>query len=94
MMMAIQEAQTQWEKEIEKRLKDLEKKIKPEEWRSLELTQKNWVTYRDSEIGSINLIFSKSGGSSESKLESSLQIMKLFKARALVLESYGAVVAE
>jgi len=94
MMAAIREAQTQWEKEIEKNLKDLEKKLKPEEWRSLERTQKNWLTYRDSEIEAINLIFGNSGGSSESKLESSMQIMKLFKARTLVLEGYKTVVSD
>src|SRR5688500_2365821 len=34
MMAAIHEAQTQWEKEIEKNLKDLEKKLKQEKWKS------------------------------------------------------------
>jgi uncharacterized protein YecT (DUF1311 family) len=94
MMAAIHEAQTQWEREIEKKLKDFEKRLKPEEWKLIELTQKKWIAYRDSEVDAINKIFGNSGESAESKLESSMQIMKLFKARAQVLEGYSSVVSD
>ena len=63
MVRAYSDASVQWDKRMNSAYRSLKKQMSPDEWQSLAAAQKAWVAYRDAQVKSLELTYSRMNGS-------------------------------
>ncbi|HEY8904184.1 MAG TPA: lysozyme inhibitor LprI family protein [Chthoniobacterales bacterium] len=93
MVKAISDANTKWDKRMNDAFQNLKKTMQPDEWHYLVLAQKDWLVYREAQLKSINVTFSKMDGTMWIPVSAS-KAMEITKERALFLESLVDTIGE
>ena len=93
MTTAIGEALAKWESNMAASLVKLKTIMTPEEWKSLELSQKTWEKYREAELKTQAEIYSRMEGTMWRPV-SSTAAMDLTRKRALLLTDYATTISE
>ena len=93
MIHATVDATAKWDKRMNSAYQSLKKKMASDEWGALLGAQKAWVNYRDLQIQSIQVTFSKMDGTMWRPVCAS-EIMDITKQRALFLESLLGTISE
>ncbi len=99
LVLAHNEAEEKWKKEIDRALTELKKVMTPEQWKALQASQKAWGAYRDKEFDNLMEIYRAMPGTGSGPRHSEKE-MELTKERALLLRdhvedvSHGKVLRE
>ena len=93
MVRAYSDASVQWDKRMNSAYRSLKKQMNSDEWQSLVAAQKAWVAYRDAQIKSLELTYSRMDGSMWVPV-SAASVLTITRDRALFLESLVETLSE
>jgi uncharacterized protein YecT (DUF1311 family) len=93
MVRAYSDANVQWDKRMNSAYRSLKKQMNPDEWQSLVAAQKAWVAYRDAQVKSLELTYSRMDGSMWVPV-SAASVLTITRDRALFLESLVETLSE
>ena len=93
MVQAAADADTKWQKEIDRALSRLKEAMSAKQWKALQRSQAAWKSYRDKEVATQDTIYESMQGSMWVPVAAT-SITKLDKARALLLRDYIEKLAE
>jgi uncharacterized protein YecT (DUF1311 family) len=93
MARAYSEANVQWDQRMNSAYRSLKKKMSPDEWQSLVAAQKAWVAYRDAQVKSLDLTYSRMEGTLWVPV-SAASVLTITRDRALFLESLVETLSE
>jgi uncharacterized protein YecT (DUF1311 family) len=93
MVRAYSDASVQWDKRMNSAYRSLKKQMSPDEWQSLVAAQKAWVAYRDAQVKSLELTYSRMDGSMWVPV-SAASVLTITRDRALFLESLVETLSE
>jgi len=93
MVKAISDANAKWDKRLNDAFQKLKKTMQPDEWHYFVLAQKDWLVFREAQLKSINVTFSKMDGTMWIPVSAS-KAMEITKDRALFLESLVDTIGE
>ena len=87
MIECAREAETAWDKELNKQYRELMKRLSADEKAKLKKTQKAWLAYRDAEKDFSAMYYGGKEGSMYFVLNAA-RLMGIIRSRALELEDY------
>ena len=87
------QALLEWDSELNRIYKELQRSLDEEAKSSLRNSQRKWITYKEAEIQSINKIYSSLQGTMYIPMRANA-ILQITKKRTLELKSYLALVSK
>ena len=78
-------AQREWNQEMKRIYKQLQRKMKPEEWRTFRAAQNAWLSFRETQYRALGVVHGNTLGTMWRPIKAS-QFMEITRARVLFLE--------